>query len=359
MEKSDYTVFIGRFQPFTNAHLALVREALAVTKKKVLIVIGSYRATPTIRNPWTYEERRDMILDTLRGYRKGNAQYGPTVETIPLRDHMYNDTAWISALQNKIARELENADDTVQLIGHFKDDSSYYLKFFPQWPLIKQPAFMHKGKVLDATNVRNILWEEKDYYKIEEMVPKAVYDHIMIYLRKSTSGISDFSSMVKEYEFLKDYKKIWKDTPFPPVFVTADAVTVQSGHILIVRRGGKLGKGLFALPGGFINPDEPIEQSAIRELKEETCIDIPSIVLKKSIKTSHVFDHPQRSLRGRTITHAYLIELDSLKPLPAVKGADDADQAFWMSFNDVILNENRFFEDHIHIIDYFLRNVQR
>jgi bifunctional NMN adenylyltransferase/nudix hydrolase len=65
-----------------------------------------------------------------------------------------------------------------------------------------------------------------------------------------------------------------------------------------------------------------------------------------------VFDYPKRSLRGRVITHAYLIDLGN-GSLPQVKGSDDAEKAIWMPLNEFYSREEEFFEDHFHIINYF------
>jgi bifunctional NMN adenylyltransferase/nudix hydrolase len=110
-------------------------------------------------------------------------------------------------------------------------------------------------------------------------------------------------------------------------FVTADAVVVQSGHILLVERGRAPGKGLLALPGGFVNPEERIRDAAIRELREETSISdgkgqIPPAMLASFIEDARtrVFDAPNRSLRGRIITHAFLFRLPERRKLFGVKG---------------------------------------
>jgi bifunctional NMN adenylyltransferase/nudix hydrolase len=150
---------------------------------------------------------------------------------------------------------------------------------------------------------------------------------------------------------VKKYKEAWKAAPFPPTFMTVDAVVVQSGHILLVKRGDMPGKGLWALPGGFLNQEETMLDGAIRELKEETKIKVPVPVLKGSIKESKTFDAPNRSSRGRTITQAFLIDL-GVGELPKVKGSDDAEKAFWVPFNQV--KQEKMFEDHHAIIDYFL-----
>jgi len=69
--------------------------------------------------------------------------------------------------------------------------------------------------------------------------------------------------------------------------------------------------------------------------------------LAGSITKTQVFDDPYRSARGRTVTHAYLIELQG-DTLPKVKGGDDASKAFWVPFAEV--KPEMMFEDHFHII---------
>ncbi len=144
--------------------------------------------------------------------------------------------------------------------------------------------------------------------------------------------------------------------PYDPTFLTTDAVVVQSGHVLVIRRGHQPGKGLLALPGGFLAGGLTLEDNAIKELKEETNIKVAAQILRGSIKSSHVFDYPERSQRGRTVTFAYFIELEPrLKEgLPKVKGGDDAAKAFWLPLSAIGEKEEEFFEDHIHIIRYFL-----
>ena len=128
---------------------------------------------------------------------------------------------------------------------------------------------------------------------------------------------------------------------------------VHSGHVLLVRRGAEPGKGLWALPGGFIQQDESLLDGCLRELREETRLKLPRPVLKGSLKATAVFDHPDRSQRGRTITHAYHFDFPAGE-LPPVRGEDDAAKAEWVPVADALASEEQFFEDHFHILEHFL-----
>ena len=128
----DYLVFIGRFEPFHNGHAAVARLALS-RARKLIFLVGSADAPRSLRNPWPVAERAVMIQAALDGHAH-------RLLIRPLRDHLYNEAQWIANVQRQVADALRNdgaaADAKVGLIGMDKDASSYYLREFPQWPLV-------------------------------------------------------------------------------------------------------------------------------------------------------------------------------------------------------------------------------
>ncbi|AWV06081.1 bifunctional nicotinamide-nucleotide adenylyltransferase/Nudix hydroxylase [Marilutibacter maris] len=343
----DYLVFIGRFEPFHNGHAAVARLALGRARKLILLV-GSADTPRTIRNPWTVAEREVMVRAALADDER-------RLIVRPLRDHLYNEALWIAAVQRSVAEAIKAdggaVDARVGLIGQDKDASSYYLQEFPQWPLVD----VQHTATLSATELRRYLFEANQVDShgglmlIRANVPGPVFDMLEAFRKNSPA----FTQLVAEHRFIDQYRAAWAEAPYPPTFVTTDAVVVHSGHVLLVRRRAEPGKGLWALPGGFVHQDESILASCLRELREETRLKLPLPVLKGSIKGQHVFDHPERSQRGRTVTHAFHFDFPA-GDLPPVRGSDDADKARWFPVSEALEMGPQLYEDHLYILEFFL-----
>lgn len=341
VKEKSYCVFIGRFQPVHNAHVKTIENALAITDE-VCIIVGSHRQTPTVKNPWTFEMRETMIRSCF------TLKENERIKIAPMRDYLYNDNTWITSMYDIIAKMTNNSGN-VKIIGHKKDESTEYLEFFPTWEWVSQPNFDN----INATDIRVDLFTHTMIKDTKRMLPDSVISHI----HRWKAGNELFTNLVAEYDFVKSYRESWKVAPYPPTFVTSDAVCVKSGHVLVIKRGMNPGKGLYALPGGFVNQNEFVEDAAIRELREETGKWMSTEKLRDSIENKHVFDHPKRDPRGRCVTHAFLFKLNDKGPLPLVKADDDASEALWMPYSDVIANEESFYADHAHIINYFVTKL--
>jgi bifunctional NMN adenylyltransferase/nudix hydrolase len=195
--------------------------------------------------------------------------------------------------------------------------------------------------------VRKFLFEGA-HARVRDLVPAGTWSFIEEWLKTP-----EYARLNEEYWAIEADKAAWVNSPYQPTFVTTDAVVLCSGHVLVVRRKGKYGHGLIALPGGYIKADETLLDSCVRELKEETSIRMQAADVKACLTGCDVFDDPGRDLRGRTITHGFRFVLPTGQ-LPKVKGKDDADKAWWMSYSDALASEPRFFSDHYHIINRFI-----
>lgn len=329
----DLAVFVGRFQPFHNGHKRVIDEALK-RATRVLVIIGSSMEPRSIRNPFTFFDRVDMIREAYSEPERSRILFECN------QNNLYNDNAWIESIQECVEWRKFDAK-TIALIGHARDNTSFYLKLFPQWDNIEVDDY----DGVNSTDIREAMFSSSPIYSVS--VPPTTWKFLTQF------AITDeFHNLKEEYDFVQSYKKQWASSPYPPTFVTVDACVVQSGHVLLVKRKERPGKGLWALPGGFLNQGEKILDAVLRELREETKIKVPTPVLKGNIVTSKVFDDPNRSSRGRTITHAYLIHLPPDTKLPLVKGADDAEKAKWVPLAD--LEREMFFEDHFCMIQYMM-----
>ena len=110
---------------------------------------------------------------------------------------------------------------------------------------------------------------------------------------------------------------------YPRPAVTTDCVVITKEaqpKVLLIERGAEPYKGCWAIPGGFMNMDETTEQCAIRELKEETGLDV------EEVYQIGAYSKVDRDPRGRTISVAYLAVIGSEVD---VDGQDDAAKAAW------------------------------
>lgn len=338
MKKYDTLVLIGRFQPLHNAHLEIIKRCTALTDQLVIIA-GSAKQPRTYKNPFTFDERASMIKAATAGLSM-RVYVEPNIDTI------YNDHAWAVRVQGIVSKYRVLGGAGIGIIGHKKDESTFYLDMFPQWNFEN----VEKIEPLDATDIRDLYFKrDVNMNFIKAVVPQTTFDFL-----ERFKNTAEYEQIIREREFIANYKKQYASLPYPPVFVTTDAVVLQSGHVLMIKRRSEPGKGLWALPGGFLNAetDKSLIDACIRELREETGIKVPAPVLRGSIVRSKVFDAVNRSARGRTITQATFIVLGAEGELPKIKGADDAEKARWVPIAEIRSEE--CFEDHYEIIQHFV-----
>ena len=347
MKKYDVVVFIGRFHPLHNAHVEMLQRAAELTDN-LLVILGSAKQPRTFKNPWNDNERKALVASALFDIVQQDPNFNYAIETN--HDTIYNNQAWAVRVQKIVSDFVYNSkgpgEFKVALIGHKKDETSFYLDMFPQWETIDQELI----EQLNATDIRDLYFKDDANLKyLKFVVPEVTYKFL-----EQFKETDEYQEIIKEREFIAKYKSQYAGFPYAPIFVTTDAVVVQSGHILLVKRRSYPGKGLWALPGGFVDAgkDASVQDAMLRELREETGIKVPAPVLAGNIQSNKVFDAKGRSARGRTITHAFHIQLPDHGPLPKVKGQDDAEKAQWIPIGS--LRSEDFFEDHFEIIGHFV-----
>lgn len=126
--KFDYLVFIGRFQPFHLAHMQTIKIALQQSQQ-VILALGSAQQERNIKNPFLASEREEMILSNFSEADQKRIKFVHVID-------VYNDEKWQKLVKLLVAGVTE-LNAKVGLIGHFKDESSYYLRLFPEWEMVE------------------------------------------------------------------------------------------------------------------------------------------------------------------------------------------------------------------------------
>lgn len=409
MKPYKLAVYFGRFQIFHKGHLANIKKAFELADV-VLVFIGSATGPRTAtRNPFTYTERVQMMKDAI------DAEY-PEARNDTNKRLMYHfiadyndDRHWLDMAEANILtfchpyyiinpnfskKELDTLDlikkhsdgvkeftklpeqisaKDVCVVGHHKDieDGKNYLEQLPF-------DFVDTGMeyTIHSSDLRRQFYGDDSGWTnhstthtadITNCVPGNVLQFLIRF--KDWGKKDPYASLKAEYEAVQDYKRQWADTPYPVNFVTVDNVLVtEDDYVLLVRRKNHPGKGLWALPGGFVETSERLRDAAYRELKEETTLDLNKGNREKlsidddKTPPSKVYDRPERSQLGRVITHVYYhpmqmpyleneVFLDYI-----VHAADDAEDAKWIQFSK--LKSNQLHEDHYEILEEYFNGTR-
>lgn len=359
----DVAVFIGRMRPFHNGHMAVLQKAFE-TAEHVVVIVGSAEKWRDEYNLFDENEVIEMVERSLSDEQLERISF------VPVRD-VGNVTQWSAAVRKGVYDAAPMEDPRVALVGHNKDGTSYYLKLFVGWDSVDVENYDD----INATLIRELLVYNSNplpiIEKVKDLLPDGTVDFLLEWIQKPY-----LDKVREEARFMALYLDAFecegnRKFEIKPKFYTCDNVVFYSGHVLMVQRKAFPAKDAWALPGGHVNDDEGAEQASLRELAEETNIDVSKAILRRSQIASKVFDDPHRSTRGRTITNAFVYALEPIirgtdpariqKDLdfPKIRAADDAKKAEWIPVEKV-LGEMRssLMEDHALIIEWALKQLE-
>ena len=114
-----------------------------------------------------------------------------------------------------------------------------------------------------------------------------------------------------------------------PCSATAAFIVNDNDEMLVVRRAKEPAKGTLDLPGGFVDMGETVEEGMVREIKEETGLDITNIQYLFSSPNVYVYS----GMGVHTLDMDYLARVHG--SVPAIKAADDAAEALWIPIAQV------------------------
>ncbi len=166
----EYAIYIGRFQPFHQGHLACVHEGLKIANR-IIILIGSVNQPRSQKNPWDYKERRRMVRASFC------KEQNQRIAIAGVRDYN-DDRKWIKSIKTTVNRITQMGSDSIVLIGHIRDDSSYYLENFPNWDLVELPEY----QTINATQIRKQILAAGDI----QSVTRPVADKIRHFINSNT-----------------------------------------------------------------------------------------------------------------------------------------------------------------------------
>ena len=147
-------LFIGRFQPFHNAHLLDVKKILKECDE-VIIAIGSSQEKNTLENPFSYNERKDMAAKTLKANKIRKYKIYPVPD-------LYDDKKWIAHIKKNLPK-----------FDYVYSGNKWTLKCFRMHDSSIKKIKLIKG--VNSTKIREMIAKGKNW---EKMVPREVEDYI-------------------------------------------------------------------------------------------------------------------------------------------------------------------------------------
>lgn len=333
--------------------------------EEVHIFIGSANSPRNLQNPFIYAERRqmlDLVITRIMHdvYNYPDIDNGPFVRIWPLNDILDDNDAWLKQITDIVGHG--NYVSVPPFDGRIKHEIAYVGGAKKEWyvPLFEKVGYEHRqippyktkgyegGKfggdtreevALNSTQLRETYFT--GYYDeankiLKERIPAEIYDYLMDYRRSSSQFVGYINSW---YWKKKEDNQKYGLGPF----LTCDNIIQVGDEILLIRRKNHPGKGLWAVPGGYLDAGETFAQGAARELEEETNLRLPL----EMFEDMEMFDAVGRSTHARIITASFHVRLPVK---PETKAGDDAAERRWFTRAEIEKMHNLMHDDHWYML---------
>jgi bifunctional NMN adenylyltransferase/nudix hydrolase len=322
---------IGRFQPLHYGHTSLLEKALE-ENDKVLVLVGSAGKLPDYKNPFPVETRIKLIEDHFEEDLGNLCVKG-------IKDYP-SDSQWIEDVTARVMT-MEDDPTNVTLYTSEKDETFYRTNFL-------YSVVSKSSEGISATDLRTAIYLGKPWVLVPEVTRVLMENYI---------GTDEWKRMLNEYFLCKQSKaEALSNHKFSnPIEPVVHAAVIQDNKVLLVKRGGVRGHGQWALPGGFLNHDETTRAGALRELAEETNVDLLS--LERATELNQCIEENMKGLSTRTLGINYLYAVHKDEVLD-IKAGDDAQEVQWVSLEEIMNDEFSLFYNHTTILRRLLAGVK-
>jgi len=254
--KNKVGIIIGRFQPFHNGHKALIDKSLAECEKTI-VFIGSANKLPDFQNPFSNEERKELIS---RCY----TEHSDRLTLVYLHDKP-NREEWTGNIYGYLNHIVGDIDPSLATMYTSSKDKEFYEE------TLLFPVATLDAPGISGTSIRSALYKE-------EGIPKTLPGPVTTMLRLFTKT-QHWDRMKAEHDSCVSGKSraVLAHAFNNPIEPVVHAVVVQDNKVLVIKRNSVRGYGQWAIPGGFLEKDESTQAGAVRELKEETGVDLMNL----------------------------------------------------------------------------------
>lgn len=319
---SETFIYIGRFAPFHNGHKAVIDHALTLKPERIIVVVGSAYQARSFKTPFTEGERMLMIRSAYKDL---------PVEVVAIPDFPYSYKTWEANLLAEVVKFEPDFNKLRLLTGRAEN---YFKGALAGMPMVAAPVTLG----VSATDIRDAYFSDGPTDLIEKTCPIHTQGFLNFW------PDDDYNNMKWEHDRVLEYRRRNGLNEYPAAIFCADAVVLKGESVVLIQRGpDSIGRGLWALPGGHVNPREEAEDAALRELHEETGLDLSEYFPL----FDQCFSSPDRDARGRCITQAFIYDLpDDFKV--QLKAGDDAAKCVLMPIE--MIDPRMMYADHYHII---------